>query len=371
MIRRSIVPLALILASLALAGCAGTRNVADEPSPKENGEVAEAAPADAALADAAPADTAPDEGVPAETPPPDAPPAETAAAPPPPPAAPAAAPGTFVPTGKPVIVGRVEKVQFPAWVERGGIRAGIKSGWAVYTSDRLTTGPEGRIEIATFGEGRLKMGGDASIEMTQAYEFTGAIEPTLFQVRRGSFQFTAPLRGGANGTTVDIGGAINAVVLGGQIVGRVDSEESLMALVDAVVRVSGPKLNPGTMREANTFLRVPRQGRAQAVSAAGGDRMARWLSQSQAVNGRPTLAGDGQWDVSLNSGYNLRQLEDMACRIQRRGIATEIYPVKEPGKLTWYRVVVRRFATKGDAVNFMNTAKALGSKEPWVLVPQS
>ncbi len=354
MMRLSIVALAFVLASLGLSGCATTRSVADEPTPKEEGAPA----ADAAAPADAPAEA------PVEVP------AQAAEAPPPAAPAPSGAPA-FIPTGKPVIIGRFERVQFPAWVERAGIRAGIKAGWAVYTSDRILTGSEGRVEIATVGEGRLKIGGDGNVLFTEAVEFTGAIEPSLFQVRRGAYQFTAPLRGGSNGTTIDVGGAINAIVLGGQVVGRVDSDESVLALVDAVVRVSGPKLNPGTMRESKTFLRVPRQGRAQAVSAATGDRMARWLSAAQIVNGRPSLSGDGVWDVSLNSGYNLRQLEDMACRIQRRGVSTEIYPVKEPGKLTWYRVVVRRFATKGDAVSFMNTARALGSKEPWVLVPQS
>jgi hypothetical protein len=361
--RQSIVALAFVLTSLVLGGCATRQTVAGEPSPKEDETAVAAGDSAAPPAEAAPAQEAPatEASAPAQAAAPDAPP--------PPPAAPAA--GTFIPTGKPVIVGRVEKVQFPAWVERGGVRAGIKSGWAIYTSDRITTGAEGRVEIATFGDGRLKLSGDANVLMTEAFEFTGGVEPSLFQLRRGTIQFTAPLRGGANGTTVDIGGAINAIVLGGQIVARSDAEESMVALVDAVIRVSGPKLNPGTMREGNTFLRVPRQGRAQGVASAGGDRMARWLSAVQPVRGKPAVSADGQWDVSLNSGYNLRQLEDMACRIQRRGIATEIYPVKEPGKLTWYRVVVRRFQSKGDAVNFMNTAKTLGSKEPWVLVPQS
>jgi hypothetical protein len=180
------------------------------------------------------------------------------------------------------------------------------------------------------------------------------------------------MRSGNNGTVVEVGAAITANVLGGQIAGRADSEEALIALIDAtVVRVSGPKLNPGTMREPQTFLRVPRQGKAQPVTGASGTQIARWVSAVQMPSGKPALSADGQWDVSLNSGYNLRQLEDMACRIQRRGISSEIYPVKEPGKLTWYRVVVRRFASKGDAVQFMSTAKSLGSKEPWVLVPQS
>lgn len=358
MIRRTIIPLAFVAAGLVLGGCASTaRTVSDEPSPKEEGAVAEGAPVEATTAEA-PA---------AEAPPPAAP-AESGAPPPP-----AAAAPMFIPTGKPQIVGRFEAVQFPAWVERGGVRAGIKAGWAVFSSDRIMTGGEGRVEISTAGEGRLKIGGDANVEFTEAYEFTGGVEPSLFKVRRGAFLYVAPMvRSGNTGTVIEVSDAINANVLGGQLAGRVDNEEALIALVDAtVVRVSGPKLNPGTMREPNTFLRVPRSGRAQPVTAASGTQIARWVSSAQVARSKPALSADGQWDVSLNSGYNLRQLEDMACRVQRRGISSEIYPVKEPGKLTWYRVVVRRFATKGDAVNFMGTARALGSKEPWVLVPQS
>ena len=350
MIRRTILPLAFVLASLGIGGCATTRNVADEPTPKVEGAAA---------------------GQPA--------PETTAAAPVTNGATPSAngaaqAAPRFIPTGKPQIIARFEKVQFPAWVERAGIRAGIKVGWAVYTSDRIITGADGRVELATAGEGRLKIGGDSLVEMTEAYEFTGGqVEPSMFKVRRGSYHFAAPMvRSGNSGTVVEIGDEINANVLGGQIAGRVDGTESVMALVDAtIVRVSGAKLNPGTMRQPNTFLRVPRVGKASPVTEASSSNIARWVAAAQAVSGRPTLSGNSDWDVSLNSGYNQRQLEDMACRINRRGIPTEIYPVKEPGKLTWYRVVVRRFATKNDAVNFLNTAKSLGSKEPWVLVPQS
>jgi hypothetical protein len=258
MIRQAIIPLAFVAFGLALGGCASSaRTVADEPSPKDEG-VPAAEPA-------------------AEAPPPAEP--ERAAAPPPAAPPPQVAP-QFIPTGKPQIVARFEKVQFPAWVERGGVRAGIKAGWAVYSSDRIITGAEGRVEMTTTGEGRLKIGGDSNIEFTEAYEFTGAVEPSLFKVRRGSFLYAAPMvRSGAAGTVIEVSDAINAQVLGGEVVGRVDNDEALIALVDAtVVRVSGPKLNPGTMREPNTFLRVPRVGRAQPVTAASSTNIARWVS---------------------------------------------------------------------------------------------
>jgi hypothetical protein len=357
MIRALFVPLVLAVLAFGLGGCATSRTVAGEPSPKEEGAAPTTQPAESAS-----------QGQVSETP---APPAST-----PPPAAARAAPPVqpnFIPSGKPQIIARVERVQFPAWVERGGVKAGIKAGWAIYTSDRLTTGAEGRVELGAAGGGRLNIGGDANVEITEAYEFTGgAVEPSLLTVHRGAVMWNSPtVRAGTPGTLLQLGDGISANVLGGEVYAQVNSEEALLVLVDGAVQVSGAKLNPGTMREASTSLRVPRTGRASPVTPVPGDRIARWLSGPVIVAGRPSLSANGSWDVSLNSGYSLKQLEEMACRIQRRGFPTEIYPVKEPGKLTWYRVVVRRFATKGDAVNFIGTARSLGSKEPWVLVPQS
>src|SRR5689334_3730399 len=227
MIRQTIIPLTVAVATLVLSGCATTRNVAGEPSPKEEG----AAPTDAATAQAQAAGPAtPDTAAAPAAPMTQAPVAQTA----------------FVPAAKQEIIGRVERVQFPAWIERGGIRASIKAGWAVYTADKIMTGTDGRVEVATAGEGRLKIGGDANVDITQAYEFTGSsIEPSLLRVRRGSIQFSAPMiKSGSGGTMLELGNEIFANVMGGALVARVDFEETMLGLVDAVVKVSGPKLNP-------------------------------------------------------------------------------------------------------------------------------
>lgn len=290
--------------------------------------------------------------------------------PPPPPVAAAAAP--LVPSDKPRIVAKVETVQFPAWVERGGVKAAIKAGWAIYTSDRVVTGPEGRLVLSTVGEGRVQVAGSALLAMTPAYESTGGPEPALFTLQSGAISITAPMvRGGTPGLPVQVGAGIAADVIGGQVFAKADASEDLLALVDGVVGVSGPKLNPGTMKTADTFLRVPRSGRPSPVASTNEGTVARWLSGTALARDKPVLDAAGAWDVSLNSGYNVKLLETMACRIQARGYPTEIYPVREPGKQVWYRVVVRRFKSKSDAVDFLGTAKSLGSREPWVLIPQS
>ena len=345
-------PVVLLTLGFGLAGCAGRSARPGEPSPKQD---TSALAADESAAPA-PVDesTAP----------------QTEALKPSTTAPPMAAP--LVLSAKPRIVAKVEVVQFPAWVERGGVKAAIKAGWAIYTSDRITTGPEGRVELGVVGEGKMNIAGGTDISATPAYEATEGPEPPIFALNRGAFAFTAPMaRAGMPGLPLQIGEGITATVLGGSLFAKADGEEDLMALVNGLVQVNGPKLNPGSMKTDDTFLRVPRAGRAQPVSTAGSERVARWLSSTQLVQGRPLLDAAGTWDVSLNSGYNLKILETMACRIQNRGYPSEIYPVREPGKQVWYRVVVRRFKSRTDAVDFLGTAKALGAREPWVLIPQT
>ena len=372
---------------MCLSGCAMLADIESglagrsplEPTPKEDIAQAEAAQAAAEQQRAAKLAPPPDETAPDES---ALTPDEVAAAPPPavsppPPAAPAlptAPPAvTFSPAGAPTIIGKVESLQTPAWVERGGVRAAIKPGWAIYTGDRLMTGGGGRVEVAVVGEGVLKMAASTDLSFTENVTSSDpGVEPPLFTLNRGTFTLSAAMvRTGTAGTPVNVRDGINVSLVGGAILGRSDEEADMLMLQEGRALVSGPKLNPGALTEPNSFLRVPRIGRAQRVTEASGERVAQWLSAAQSVPGRPKLLASGNWDVSLNSGYNLKQLETMACRIQRRGYPAEVYPVREPGKQVWYRVVVRRFGGKDDAVKFLGTAKELGAREPWVLLPSS
>lgn len=404
MIRHPIVnTLAMAAAAFALAGCAALGELEERmsaagglgPTPKDDAEIAAIDAAQEAKAQREAAKLAPPpeqdrpedppaapetvEASPVElpapavesAPAPSEPPAPPAAASPPPPAPPyvAPAPARFTPVGKPAIVARVDSVQFPAWVERGGVRAPIKAGWAIYTSDRIMTGGEGRVGLSFFGEGRMKIGGRADVLFAPNQSSDSDVAPPLGTVRRGSVLVST--LGGVGGTTLMVGDAIEANLASGQMLLQATESEDLLALVDGSVLVSGPKLNPGTINQPSSFIRVPRRGRAGRLSEASASRLAQWLSPTQSTAGRPELKAEGVWDVSLNSGYNLKKLETMVCRIQGRGVPAEIYPVREPGKQTWYRVVVRRFESRNAAVGFLSTAKSMGATQPWVLLPST
>ena len=270
---------------------------------------------------------------------------------------------------KPPIVAKVEAIQVPCWVERGGIRASIKAGWALYAGDRIFTGPDGRLSLTLVGDGKLKISGNAEIAFTEWGGRDSTGEAPLFDVRDGTFQLTAPIveRADLPGTLLMLDGKATANVRGGQVVGRKDA----LVQVDGLTVMNGADKGTVTLNKPSSVVSVTPAGKVLAPIPVPQERLASWVADAQPVSGKPSLRADGVWDVSLNSGYNLKELETMACRINKRGLPSEIYPVREPGKQVWYRVVVRRFGSKGEAVQFLGTARELGAKEPWVLLPQS
>lgn len=269
---------------------------------------------------------------------------------------------------RPPIVGKVESVQWPAWVMRGGVRASVKAGWALYANDTLYTGPEGRLSLTLTGDAPMKVSGNAELAFTNLTR-DSAVGAPVFDIRAGSFQLQAPIvqRADQPGVIFTMGGKATANVRGGQVIAR----ENALVQVDGLTVVTSTDKSTVTANAPQTIVSITPAGKALAPIPVPPERLAQWVSEAQPVASKPALKANGTWDVSLNSGYNLKELEAMACKINKRGYPTEIYPVREPGKQVWYRVVVRRFASKNEAVQFLGTARELGSKEPWVLLPQS
>lgn len=271
---------------------------------------------------------------------------------------------------RPPVVAKVERLQLPAWVERAGVKAGIKPGWAIYAGDRLTTGADGRISLTVVGDAKLQVGGDTEILFTDA---TAAAEEatSLIKVSRGVFQFTAPAIGRAEGTLLIVGPETSATVFAGQVWGRADFQQELIVLMSGSVEVRGPQTPAVQMTQPETVMVMQAGQAGLPVIPVAKEKLARWLGQVEAVAGNPTLTAAGVWDVGLLSGYGLKQMEDIACALQSRGVPSEISEVRETGKKTWYRLVVRRFATRRDAADFARNGKVYGVKDPWILLPQS
>jgi len=266
----------------------------------------------------------------------------------------------------PPIVAKVESLQMPAWVERGGVKASIKAGWAMYAGDRITTGATGRLELTLAGDARVKLSGKADLTLNSGYAASGA---SLLQLSSGAVHIVASPMGGGDGVPFTIGQGLHARLTAGQAWAKADTRQDLMVLITGSAQIRGASPS-WQMTEPETVLMIPHGGQAQPVIPVAPERLAQWLALTEPASGRPTLSASGLWDVSLQSGYNLKELEAYACKVQDRGFPSEIYPVRETGKQVWYRVMVRRFASRDDAMDFARLGKSLDSDDAWVLLPQ-
>ena len=313
--------------------------------------------------------------------PPPAPVADAAPAP-----APAAAPPAPKPTlvagpaparsinVKPRLVAKIESVQPPAWVERRGLRASVKPGWAILAGDRLVTGGDGRALLTLPGDAKLKVGSDSGIEFADTNAL--AVQPAgterkLLRVTRGVVDFVGPVlqRAGFGPLTVSLGYSLDARVTSGQIWARVSPTETVVALIDGVTDLRGASFSQ-RLDKPETFVTVSGSGGGGHPPAdIAKEKLAFWLAQVETVRGKAMLVAGGGWDVGLRTGYDLRDLQDVARMLQDKGFPSEVTPVVEPGRKTWYRLAVRRFASENDARGFAQTARGLGFKDAWVMPP--
>jgi hypothetical protein len=82
----------------------------------------------------------------------------------------------------------VEAVQYPAWLERGGIAAPLTPGTVLRAQDRLRTGANARVQLKLAEGSAVKLGENAQFIFDKGEE-RGIFRATL-SVLTGAFRFT-------------------------------------------------------------------------------------------------------------------------------------------------------------------------------------
>lgn len=272
---------------------------------------------------------------------------------------------------KPPVVARMDAVQLPASLLRRGVKAGIKPGWAIYAGDRIATGRNGRLVLTFMDGSRLKLGSDGEMELAEPWPGAGAgADRSAIRIVRGAFHFApSPVsRPGAVTPTLAVGETIRIAMAGGQVWGKSEAAQDRLVLIDGALEARVSDRDPLRMAQPRTELVVPRARPPRPVAPVATEKLALWLPQADLQGGRPVLSAEGLWTVSVAAHDAPAVAEGIACRLQDRGYPTELASVQRDGK-AWQRVVIRRFASKEDAVGFMKSARELGIAGAWVIPP--
>jgi len=207
---------------------------------------------------------------------------------------------------------KVEAVQYPAWLERGGYSVPLAPGITLEARDRLRTGANARV-LVRMGEGStVKLGENARFEI-QRIDNRGIFRAAL-QVLAGAFRFTtgALAKRQHRDVTIKVTN-ITAGIRGTDVWGKSTDERDLVCLLEGKVSVRADGGPDVTLDKPFDFYQKPRGEEAKAARVDA-KQMEIWAAETEIGQGAPAARVGGTWRV-VASKFERR---DSALALNRR-----------------------------------------------------
>lgn len=263
-------------------------------------------------------------------------------------------------------------LQPPVWIDREGASTAVKAGLEIYGGDRVRTGAGGRVQLTLEDGSVLKLGENTELvlgELRASDSSGGTLRATL-NVPKGSFRYTAQTLGrfGQRDVTITLGnGVLTAALRGTDLWGRADAKGAALYLLDGAIEVAAADDARVTLDQPLQF--VSGSGNALApVQQASKKSIGALTAQTEPLAARGTVTADGRYSLALSSEHDLDRARSQVEKLWKAGYPAEVFEVPLNGK-TWYRVVIRGFATPSEANSFKPVASTLGFKTAWLLRP--
>lgn len=244
---------------------------------------------------------------------------------------------------------RVDTVQAPAWVERGGQRVPLEPGMALENRDRVLTGAEARV-VMQFADGSVFKLGERSELLVNAMQhskgrFSGGLDLKSGDLRLVSHDFReAPVKRAINVRFGDVTAAVRSEA---DLTGSAEEAREAVALRDGKALLSHPA--GAEPVELNVPLQVFEVKRGEAPTVYSIDRFqgAVWALRTQPFYDGGTQERQGQWLLRFGV-FDKETVLNYYDRLRGAGFAPRIVPVSEAGRYL-YELRLVRLVTEREA----------------------
>jgi len=137
-------------------------------------------------------------------------------------------------------VGKIESLQLPAWLDRGGLTVPASPGIELYSGDTLRTGRGARLLIGLSEGSVVRLGENATFEVAKV-ERRGNVFLAALNVVEGAFRFTTRAAGKLQQRDVTIKVARNATIgiRGTDLWGRGRDDKDIVCLIEGKIDFTG------------------------------------------------------------------------------------------------------------------------------------
>lgn len=246
-------------------------------------------------------------------------------------------------------VARVEAVQYPAWLERGGYRVPLAPGIPLQAADKLRTGANARVQLR-LGEGSaVKLGENAQFVIERAAD-RGAFRAAL-SVIAGAFRFTSRAA-----RSRDIAIKVSNVTLGirgTDLWGKSTVERDLVCLIEGRISVGAEGHPTVSLDNPLDFYQLPRGGEPQ-VAKVDPKQLEEWAKETEIAPDGAAARPGGKWRVVAAVFEGRNQALEFSRELRAQGYPSEVASVQ--GK---FLVQVAGMASEGDARSLMGNLRGV------------
>lgn len=243
---------------------------------------------------------------------------------------------------------RVEVVQAPAWLDRGGMTQPLAAGMELDSGDVVRTGPGARAYLMLAEGSRVKLGESARFGLhTRSLQpektFRGALD-----VVAGAFRFTTAKLKKAMPREVAIRvGTATIGIRGTDVWGKTDKDGDLVALLEGRIEIARAGQTT-EMSQAMTYYDAP-TGKGAEVKSLDLETFARLARQTDIVPGDGAADRHGKWRILAGSAASEAGALEIYDQARAAGYAARIRPRSAEGGGQNYEVVLGGYASATEA----------------------
>jgi len=247
------------------------------------------------------------------------------------------------------VVGKLDGLQLPAWLDRGGLTVPASPGIDLYAGDRLRTGRGARLLI-TLNEGSfVRLGENATFEIAAAQRKSGVYTAAL-NVLEGAFRFTTKAVAKAQPRDVQIRIANNATIgiRGTDLWGRGRGDKDIVCLLEGKIDVTGNNNRTLRLDQPLQFFQSTRTAPPEPIGFVDPKQIVVWAKETDIEDGKG-ISAKGEWTLSV-AGFATRD----AMFATSRALRDAGYPVNKAANNT---LAITRLTSEAEANALAATLK--------------
>jgi hypothetical protein len=215
---------------------------------------------------------------------------------------------------------RVEAVQYPAWLERGGRAVPLTPGIALQARDRLRTGAGARVQLR-LGEGSTVKLGERAQFVVERAEDRGVFRAAL-SVIAGAFRFTGQALGRKRDISIRVKNA-TAGIRGTDVWGKATDERDIVCLIEGRVTVDSEGHPQVVLDQPLDFYQKPRDAAPQ-VAKVDQKQLDIWALETEIAPDGPAADRSGRWRVVVGVYVNRNDALRLNRTLRAEGYPSEV-----------------------------------------------